>query len=126
LNQSTPFWYNYHRWKERRKEIMYSLQAIKTSVIPCTETKPTRVKASLADCRIATIVSVDSFDSYNEAHFAVAKKLAKQLGWVGVFTAGSWGSDTFYWTVGPRRHQEFSAGPMTFELVADGPRSKEL
>lgn len=64
------------------------MQTIKTRVLPCTNTKPTRVKATASSALGHVIVSYHNFCSADDAHRAAAMKLIKKLDWPGTWIAG--------------------------------------
>lgn len=68
------------------------MQAIITKYIPCTNTKPSRVKAT---CEAGSItLSWDSSGDDKLVHQGAARKLCQKLGWKGEMITG--GTKAFY------------------------------
>lgn len=63
------------------------MQAITTKVLPATYHRPMRCKAT-AQAGSVTI-SVDQYESTNEAHGEAAKALCLKFGWVGCLAMGT-------------------------------------
>lgn len=65
-------------------------QAIVTKVLPCTNTKPTRIKATSAS-GLSVVISVPIALSASDeaAHAQAAGKLLHRLGWRGGWVAGA-------------------------------------
>lgn len=59
------------------------MQAIQTKFLPCTNTKPSRIKA-WCDAGSLTLSYAHEFEE-SDAHAYVAKKLSEKLGWTGKY-----------------------------------------
>lgn len=64
------------------------MQTIKTRVLPCTNTKPTRIKATASAALGSVILSASVFDTFEAAHRIAAMQLIKKLDWPGTWIAG--------------------------------------
>ena len=65
------------------------MQAIETKVIPATNTKATRVRATHPGNAEAITVGVSSFNEIEEAHEHAAYLLLKKLDWEGEYVGGA-------------------------------------
>lgn len=61
--------------------------AIETKYIPCTNTRPSRIKAYTESGR-SVIVSQHGADSVEESHDRAARALCDKMGWHGVLVKG--------------------------------------
>lgn len=76
------------------------MTAIITTYVPCTNTKPSRIKADAGDGR-KVFVSYDNEGSNEKAHFRAVQTLCRKFDWHGVMVPG--GTDKGYaWTFLPR------------------------
>ena len=65
-----------------------SHKAILVKYLPCTNHKPTRVKA-IVHRRLSTTVSISEYSCDNEARLEAAKALAESLEWDGEYVKGT-------------------------------------
>lgn len=74
--------------KMKNENLAYSLQAISTRVLPATNTKGTRIRATHPG-KAESIVTDAYSDTSVEAHAHAARLLIKKLGWEGEMVGGS-------------------------------------
>lgn len=74
------------------------MQAIITKVLPCTNTKPTRIKAMCAADSLTVSIHSLKGDGYYEQHKEVAQMLVDKLGWsaYGLLSGGDLPVQTGY------------------------------
>lgn len=69
-------------------EVISTMQTIITKVLPVTNTKPTRIKAT-STSGLSVTVSRYSFDSMEDAHEAAVRALMGKLNWTGTMVGGN-------------------------------------
>lgn len=76
----------------KKENLAHSLQAISTRVLPATNTKGTRIRAThpgKAESIVTDAYSGEFSDTSTEAHAHAARLLLKKLGWEGEMVGGS-------------------------------------